>query len=330
MLHFLRKKFKVLLFGGLILALFISFTRLAIQRRVQGFSVETFSNNVEHLKNVNERMLTKTQVVDGLGENRTAVFLTDPEEIKQNEILYWKTGYNVIVTNKISVNRSISDTRPIECRTQKYPSNLPNVSIVIIFHNEVFSVLKRTLHSIWNRTPQKMIHELILVNDASTEDELYEPLKDYVNDSFGKKVKIINLKERRGLIVARLEGANFASGEVLVFFDSHVEMNYEWLEPLLTPIKANRRIATVPVIDDFSAKTFEYFGMPPTRGGFDWTFTFKELPMRDFEENSIEPFTVPVMLGCAFAIDRKFFLYDLGGYDSGLKIWNGELKMLFS
>lgn len=304
----LKKKLKVLLFGALVLALLISLTRLKIHKN----------------KKIEVEETTK-EVLTGLGENGSAVFLSDPEEIKQNKILYWKTGYNVVVSNKISVNRTIPDTRPSECRALKYPSSYAtNVSIIIIFHNEVLSVLKRTLHSIWNRTPQNMIHEIILVNDASNEDELYEPLKDYVSSNFGDKVKIINLKKRKGLIVTRLEGARASSGKILIFFDSHVEVNDGWLEPLVSPIQENRRIATVPVIDDFSSKTFEYFGMQPTRGAFDWTFTFKELPMRDFEANSIKPFSVPVMLGCAFAIERKFFLYDLGGYDEGLTIWNGE------
>lgn len=34
-------------------------------------------------------------------------------------------------------------------------------------------------------------------------------------------------------------------------------------------------------------------------------------------------FKIPIMLGCAFAIRRDFF-HDLGEYDEGLEIWNGE------
>lgn len=39
-------------------------------------------------------------------------------------------------------------------------------------------------------------------------------------------------------------------------YSSHIEVGYNWLPPLLAPIKANRRIATVPVIDDFDPNDF--------------------------------------------------------------------------
>ena len=321
MFQYSRKK-KLLFLLVLIFALLVVFVKILSLEKILQTKLDTFKK----LPNQNSRNTQRNAESErnSFGENGTAVYLTDQAEIKANQLLYEKSGVYAIVSNKISINRTIPDTRPLQCLAQKYSLVDPKVSIIIIFHNEVFSILKRTLHSIWNRTPHRMIHEIILVNDASSEDELFEPLNRYVAENFGAIVKIKHLEKRKGLIVTRLEGARIATGDILVFFDSHVEVNYDWLQPLIAPITLNRKIATVPVVDDFSSKTFEYFGMLPTRGAFDWTFTFKELFLRAFEENSIEPFKVPVMLGCAFAIDRKFFLYDLGGYDEGLEIWNGE------
>lgn len=50
---------------------------------------------------------------------------------------------------------------------------------------------------------------------------------------------------------------------------SHTEVNINWLPPLLTPIKANRRLATNPTIDFFSPETFKVDGAPfySDRGG---------------------------------------------------------------
>lgn len=263
----------------------------------------------------------------GHGEHGHAVKLSDPSEIHLNQKWYNKTGFSVVISDKISVNRSIIDARPSECKTLRYLATLPKVSIIIIFHNEVKSVLLRTIHSVINRTPPELLHEVILVNDNSTNEELYESLEQYVRINFPEKVKIKNLSQRKGLIVTRLEGAYIATGDVLVFFDSHIEVGINWLPPLLDPIARNKRLATVPVIDDFDAETFEIYPNDPygSRGGIDWMLIyryFKRYLPKDV--NAIKPFPIPIMLGCAFAIDRKFFLDKLGGYDEGFQIWNGE------
>jgi polypeptide N-acetylgalactosaminyltransferase len=91
----------------------------------------------------------------------------------------------------------------------------------------------RTLHSVINRSPRELLDEIILVNDASTKEKLHETMANYIDENFGGKVKLVKLEQRVGLIVARMEGAKRATAEVLVFLDSHIEVNVNWLPPLL-------------------------------------------------------------------------------------------------
>ena len=56
----------------------------------------------------------------------------------------------------------------VSCRHLVYPNNLPPASIIIIFRDELFSILLRTIYSIVANTPDHLIQEIILVDDGST------------------------------------------------------------------------------------------------------------------------------------------------------------------
>ena len=42
----------------------------------------------------------------------------------------------MFASDQISLNRTIKDTRPKECKRWNYPAHLPTVSVIIVFHNE--------------------------------------------------------------------------------------------------------------------------------------------------------------------------------------------------
>lgn len=63
---------------------------------------------------------------------------------------------------------------------------------------------------------------------------------------------------REGLTRARLAGARNASGDVVVFLDSHCEASHDWLRPLLQRIKERKSAVVTPIIDMLETNTLEY------------------------------------------------------------------------
>lgn len=92
------------------------------------------------------------------------------------------------------------------------------MSIVIPFYNDHLSTLLRTVYSVVNRSPRHLLKEVILVNDQSTKEFLYEELEKHVKEHFPRGlVKVFVLPKRSGLIWARLAGARAARGDVILF-----------------------------------------------------------------------------------------------------------------
>lgn len=254
----------------------------------------------------------------GVGENGTGVILSAEEQIEAAKI-FDENKHNGMASDKIPRDRSLPDTRPPECKTRKYLAELPQVSVIIPFHNEILSTLTRTIHSVFNRSPPKLLKEVILVNDHSDKDYCYEPLETYIAEHFDlKKIRILVLSARSGLMWARLAGARAASGDVLIFMDCHTEANVNWLPPLIEPIAIDYRTCVCPYIDVISAKDYHYSPIyTGTRGVFNWQMIYQFLPLRPEDQTDpAEPFKSPVMMGCVFAISAKFF-WELGGYDTG-------------
>ncbi|XP_055952053.1 putative polypeptide N-acetylgalactosaminyltransferase 9 [Argiope bruennichi] len=267
---------------------------------------------------------------DGYGEMGKPVKLTNLTDEQQKLVkLGWKNNaFNQYISDLISLHRSLPDPRDKECRDIKYPSNLPPTSVIICFHNEAWSVLMRTVHSVLERSPDHLLKEIILVDDYSDQPHLKQRLENYIAQL--PKVQLVRAQKREGLIRARLLGASVASGPVLTYLDSHCECTEGWLEPLLHRIYQDPTNVVCPVIDVISDDTFQYHYRDSRGlnvGGFDWNLQFNWHPVPDRENKRRKhtwlPVQSPTMAGGLFSIDKKFF-EKLGTYDSGFDIWGGE------
>lgn len=119
-------------------------------------------------------------------------------------------NYNLVASDVIAYNRSLHDVRYPECKTLHYPEKLPKTSIIIVFHNEAWSTLLRTVWSAIYHSPIELLEEIILVDDNSTHECLNKALDDYVA-RIPVKIRIVRSEQRIGLIRARMLGAAHAN-----------------------------------------------------------------------------------------------------------------------
>ncbi|XP_026463806.1 N-acetylgalactosaminyltransferase 7-like [Ctenocephalides felis] len=330
-----RRFFSIALFSIIVIPLFYILLTWTIQKERKFIRLSAFKNtsNIKDLPQLVEGLgnfeLKNVLIREGPGEGGRPHRLRKDQQkdVAESESQY---GMNMVCSDEISLDRTIEDTRLEECKHWNYPTKLPKSSVIIVFHNEGWSVLLRTVYSVINRSPDYLLHEILLVDDFSDKEHLGIKLEYYIKQWKGL-VRLIRNDQREGLIRSRSRGAEEATGEVIIFLDAHCEVNTNWLPPLLAPIHRDSTIMTVPIIDRIDHKTFEYQPVYDDRhhfrGIFEWGMLYKEneVPYREIyiREHNSDPYKSPTHAGGLFAINREYFL-QIGAYDPGLLVWGGE------
>nr|CDS34025.1 polypeptide N acetylgalactosaminyltransferase 14 [Hymenolepis microstoma] len=242
-----------------------------------------------------------------------------------------KEGDLNLLNNFAQFNIQIS---PLSLATDLPPSS---VSVIFVAHNEKEIILNNTIRSLLENTPHSLLKEIIVVDDHSN------PKIDFKSSTFDVQVTLIRNRERQGLIRSRLIGVNLASGKVLIFSDSHIKFEPNWLEALLIRLisyeseEANPKLLILsPFISAFTEDDLEYPAAEYLRGGFNWDLSFTWEPMSDEEKDSLNthgrllnftwlslPRPTPVLAGSVIATLASPFKA-FGAFDKNMSIWGGE------
>jgi len=137
---------------------------------------------------------------------------------------------------------------------------MPKVSIIVPFNN-VENYIDECLQSIENQTLNDI--EIILINDASTDNSRQIALEHAKNDS---RIILLDTKERMGQGYARNCGIEIAKGEYIGFVDSDDFVEKNAFEQLYNSAKQNDTDITmcqVKEYDDLNGtyKTSDYYSL---------------------------------------------------------------------
>ena len=203
----------------------------------------------------------------------------------------------------------------------EFAENVQTMSVILPCANEGVYAIK-TARSIGERTPKDVLKEIIVVDDGSTpplEQVFHEQGQD-VLDKY--PVKFIRHETFTGLINAKKQGGDKATGDVLTFLDCHVlPRDYgnerTWADGIMTRVAGNYKRIVVPSITDLDAEKWEEIGRPK---GVAKCYLSMDVDFRWFDS---EDDFVPIMSGGLLAMSRRWWV-ETGGYDTAMIGWGGE------
>jgi GT2 family glycosyltransferase len=150
---------------------------------------------------------------------------------------------------------------------------MPKVAVVILNFNTV-DFLKQFLKHVVATNYSNL--EVVLIDNASSDDSVA-----FVKHNFGD-VKIIQLENNYGFTGGYNRGLKQVEADYYVLLNSDVEVDENWLQPLVDLAESDKNIAAIqPKILDYKNKTiFEYAG---ASGGYIDQYGFPFCRGRIFE-----------------------------------------------
>ena len=107
---------------------------------------------------------------------------------------------------------------------------MPKISIIIVNYNGK-GFMRGCLEALQGQTFKDF--EVIIVDNGSLDDSLYETKKYLKESSIGSFVKLVPLNKNQGFAGGQLEGLKHACGEYIALLNNDAEPDGRWLEELV-------------------------------------------------------------------------------------------------
>jgi glycosyltransferase involved in cell wall biosynthesis len=180
----------------------------------------------------------------------------------------------------------------------------PKISAVVITRNEA-SNLRRTVENLQDTLPGSA--EIVVVDDGSTDGSA-----DFLTAG-ENRARLVRSNDL-GVAGARNWGARHATGDILIFADAHIAAPSGWWIPMVE-LLANPSVGAVaPAVADIEESACKGFGL--RLAGPDLTVDW-------IERQGDQPYQVPLLPGCCWAMRRDTF-EATGGFDGALIRWAGD------
>ncbi|XP_060572920.1 polypeptide N-acetylgalactosaminyltransferase 13-like [Ruditapes philippinarum] len=278
------------------------------EQNVKKLTVENTSPSVKQ-----QEIVTELSTYLGPGADGDQIYLPANREhyeyIRNKSLLHEVNNFN---SDLVGLKRILPDQRPEKCKDIQYPSDLPEVSIVITFREESVPSLLRTVYSVLETSPDRLIKEVILVDDGSKDEYLKASVEIHATNV--DKIKLLRNEQTLGLMRARQRGIEETGSDYFIVLDGHIEVTPGWLEPILYRLVQEPNALLTSHIMVLNKETFEI-----SRGDHDIAFMFfdqitlNELwvkytnDYRAYRNGSVSPIPYGIVPGMMTAMRKSFF-----------------------